>query len=126
MKKSCAVEDVRCTNSPMVAGRVMFGRVVGQIGVTFAPVDVELFLGGAVAKPIKAHVHGFRASLCDRVCKNAFRRLIVKLEGDWSLGMAHFVEGGDNRNGIFCIEKTHACFRFLCGGHYVWYYLAID
>lgn len=96
MKELHAVEDVCCTNSPIVARRVMFKRVVGQIGVTFTPVDVELFLGSAVVKLIEMHVYGFRASLCDRIYKNTFGCLIIKLEGDWSLGIAYFVEGGDN------------------------------
>ena len=82
MKELRSVKDVRYTKSSMVAEQVMFGRVVGQIGITFALVDMELFLDSAVVKLIETHIYGFGASLCDRVCKNAFRRVCVKLEGN--------------------------------------------
>jgi hypothetical protein len=53
------VLDVDGASGTMVLIGVMFGKVVGSVGDTAAPVDNELALADAVADPIKTHVHGF-------------------------------------------------------------------
>jgi hypothetical protein len=42
---------------------------------------------------------------------------VVKLNGGRTLRMAHFVESGAHRYGIFGVDETWAYFRFLDRGH---------
>ena len=52
--------EVQSTETQVMAGTVMFGEVVSKIHRTGCPVDVELALFDAVAKPIETHVDCLR------------------------------------------------------------------
>ena len=63
----------------MMFGRMVFGKVIGAIGVTRAPEDVELPLTSAVTNPIKPHVDGLRPLLFDGVIDDAACSAVVRL-----------------------------------------------
>ena len=60
-------------------GRMVFGKIIGVIGVTRAPEDVELPLMSAVTNPIKPHVDGLRPLLLDSVIDDAACSALVRL-----------------------------------------------
>ncbi len=71
------VLDVDGASGTMVLIGVMFGKVVGLVGDTAAPVDNELALADAVTDSIKTHVHGFGSFLFDRVVGDAGGSAVV-------------------------------------------------
>ena len=54
----------------MMRGRKMLGEVIGAIGSTRLPVNMEMALFHAVLDPIKTHVHGFGFYLLARFVGN--------------------------------------------------------
>jgi hypothetical protein len=58
---------MRGADRTMVCGWMMLSKIVGPIGNTAAPMDVELTLAHAIANPIETHVNSFGAFLFDRV-----------------------------------------------------------
>ena len=52
--------EVQSIETQVMDGTVMFGEVVSKIHRTGCPVDVELALFDAVAKPIETHVDCLR------------------------------------------------------------------
>jgi hypothetical protein len=43
----------------MMGCGMMFGKIIGTIGLSFAPIDFELTLSNAIANPVEAHVNCF-------------------------------------------------------------------
>jgi hypothetical protein len=102
----------------MVLIGVMFGKVVGSIGDTAAPVDNELALADAVTDPIKTHVHGFGSFLFDRVVGDAGGSAVVgDDQGSW-LGMSKFFESDALRDRFLAIVVEASQFGFGCAGEY--------
>jgi len=71
--------EVGGSHGLMMFGRMVFGKIIGAIGVTRAPEDVELTLTGAVTNPIKSHVDGLGALLFDGVIDDAACSAVVHL-----------------------------------------------
>ena len=71
--------EVGGSHGLMMFGRMVFGKVIGAIGGTRAPKDVELPLTGAVTNPIKSHVDGLRPLLFDGVIDDAACSAVVRL-----------------------------------------------
>ena len=72
----------------VVGGRMVFCVVVGQVGCSWSPVDVELALLDPVLQPVEAHVDGLGAFLFDGVCEDTMACGIVGLEWCGWLGMS--------------------------------------
>ena len=62
-----AVSDILRADRSMVFGRVMFGKIISPVVLTWMPVDSKLILFNAVLDPVKAHVNCFAALLFDAV-----------------------------------------------------------
>ncbi len=77
----CGGIQVRGSDGLMMGRGVIFGKVVGTIGLSFAPIDFELTLTNAIPDPINTHVIG-----------NAAGGIVVG--GHWGcrLRMPHFFE----------------------------------
>jgi len=58
---------------------MVFGEVIGTIGATRVPKNVELALADPVADPIKSHVDGFGPLLFHGVIGNAAGSAVVGL-----------------------------------------------
>jgi hypothetical protein len=54
----------------VVVYRVVLGKVISEVALTFVPVIFEMFLGLAILEPEEAHVHGFGSALFDRVIRD--------------------------------------------------------
>jgi len=75
----CRLLEVGGSQGLMMFGRMVFGKIIGMIGVTRAPEDVELTLSGAATNPIKSHVNGLGALLLDSVIDDAACSAVVHL-----------------------------------------------
>jgi hypothetical protein len=74
----------------MVRGRVVFCEVVGKVGRTGSPVDLELLLADAVLYPVESHVHGLRFLFFDLFVGKSICGGVVNLyRGGW-LWVFHF------------------------------------
>ena len=74
----------------VVVGRVVFCVVVGQVGCSRPPVDIELALLDPVLQPVESHVDGLGAFLFNGVCQDTMACGIVGLEWCGWLWMAEF------------------------------------
>ena len=72
---------------------MVLGKIIGMIGLTFAPIDVELSLADAVTDLVKTHVNSFGSFLFDSVVGNAACSVVVSHNWCCRLGMAHLFEG---------------------------------
>jgi hypothetical protein len=61
-------------------GWMMFGKIIGKIGESQLPVDVENFVRNFVTDPIKNHVNDAGAFLFDGVVKDTIGGAVVGLE----------------------------------------------
>ena len=71
--------EVGGSHGLMMFGRMVFGKIIGAIGVTRVPEDVELTLTGAIMNPIKLHVNGLGVLLLDGVIDDAACSAVVCL-----------------------------------------------
>ena len=83
----------------------MLGKIIGTIGLAFAPVDFESSLADSVTDPEKTHVNSFGSFLFDRVVGDAAGGVVVCCYRCRRLGMAHFVEGDAEGAGFFAIRR---------------------
>jgi hypothetical protein len=102
------VVDVDGSDGLMVGRRVMLGKVIRSILFTLSPIDEELSLGGTVLDPVETHVDCLGAFLLDGVVGDSGGGAVIRLEGDRSLPVSHFFEGGDKRAGILGVVKEAA------------------
>ena len=51
----------------MVVYRVVLGKIVSEVALSFVPVVFEMLLGFSILEPEEAHVHCFGSALFDRV-----------------------------------------------------------
>ena len=63
----------------MMGGGMVFGEVIGTVGVARAPKDVKLALADPVTDPIKMHVNGLGPLLFHGVIGNAAGGAVVSL-----------------------------------------------
>ena len=78
----------------------MLGKVVSLVEASLPPVDVVLTLSDAVAYPIKAHVHGFGASLFDVISGYSDSGAVVTFNWCCWLWVTEFFE--TDPNGACC------------------------
>jgi hypothetical protein len=81
-------QKVGMPNGLVMGSWVVFGEVISLIEGAGFPMDDELFLSGAVADPIKAHVDGFGALLLDGIVDDTFGAGVVGLNGSGWLWVA--------------------------------------
>ncbi len=55
----CRGMQVRGSDGLMIGSGMMFGKIIGMIGLSFAPIDCELALSNAIANPVEALVNCF-------------------------------------------------------------------
>jgi len=75
----------------MMLGRMVFGKIISVIGITGAPVNVELPLSGVVANPVKLHVNGLGVLLLDSVIDDTTCSAVVCLQRGCRLGVTHLI-----------------------------------
>ncbi len=96
----------------------MFGEVVGTVVAARLPNEIELVLFDAVAHPPVSHVKGFGQFLAQVCGEDAFGGGIVSGYADalgW-LGVAEFIEGCDDLDGVLAVHEYAASFCFRGGG----------
>ena len=111
-------KQINKAHFPMMSRRMMLGKIVSTVGGTRRPVEVKLFLLFTVTEPVIAHVKRFGAFHADGGAKNADGGGTVSFERSTSgwLGMAHFKQGCEERNGRLSVEKKGTGFGFGGGG----------
>ena len=77
------------THKTMMRWRMMLGEVVGHVVDTASPMNDKLALFDSILDPIKAHIHGFGATLLDSIVHDASGAGVVRLNERWWLFMAH-------------------------------------
>lgn len=110
----------------MMGRRMVFGRIIGEIVLARAPVDVELSLAGSVADPVESHVHGFGTFLFDGAGANAHCGGVVGEQGSGRLGVAEFLERDAKGTGFFSIVEEGSKFGFSSGGKDFAHDVAVD
>jgi hypothetical protein len=74
---------------------MVFGVIVGQVGMAGTPVDEELALFGPIFYPVEAHINGLRALLFDSsIIGKTDGGQVVNLNGSGGLRMVHFGKRG--------------------------------
>jgi hypothetical protein len=89
----------------MMGGWVVLGEVIGLVGSSRFPVDVELILANPILNPIETHVNGFRVFHLYSIIGDACSGAIVGLDGSGWLGMAKLGEGSPEGTGLLGIEE---------------------
>jgi hypothetical protein len=90
----------------------VLGKIIGTIVVTFFPMHDKVAEASSVADPIKAHVHGLRASLLDCVVDDVLCARVIRLDGRCRLGMSQFVESCAKHARLLAIVEQSADFGF--------------
>jgi hypothetical protein len=89
----------------MMGGWVVLGEVIGLVGSSRFPVDVELILANPILNPIETHVNGFGVFHLYSIVGDACSGAIVGLDGSGWLGMAKLGEGSPEGTGLLGIEE---------------------
>jgi hypothetical protein len=91
---------------------MMFGKVVGTVCLSFAPVNLKLALADTIADPVEAHVDRFGSFLLDGVSGNATGSVVVG--GHWCcrLWVPHFFKGNAKWTRFFAIVEESTEFGF--------------
>ena len=100
----CFKDNVRCEefflNVYMMGSRTVFSPVVGVVGFTRAPVELEveldLLLTLVITQPMKPYVHGLCAFRLDFSVDDCICHGIICLGGSRGLFVAHLVEDDSN------------------------------
>ena len=74
----------------MMRSRMVLGKELGTIGLSYAPVDLELALANAIAYSVETHVNRFRAFLLDSIGHDAAGGAIVCRHGGGRLWVTEF------------------------------------
>ena len=91
---------------------MMFCHVIRlHVGLSWGPVDIELFLLCAVAHPVETHVDGFGAFVLDLAVGEPGGSGVVDLHGGGRLGVAKFLEGDAY---VACFTGGHEGSAYLC------------
>jgi hypothetical protein len=70
---------------------VVFGPVIGIVGLAGASVEFKLVLAFVVTQPVKSHVHGFGAFHLYFAFDNSVCHGVVSLDGGRWLFVSHFI-----------------------------------
>jgi len=84
---------------------MVFGKIIGAVGVARSPKDVKLSLSDTIPDPIEAHVDGFGPFLFDGVIGNAASSAVVGLEWCGWLRVAKFIQGNAHGTNGLCIQE---------------------
>ena len=84
---------------------MVFGEIIGSIGFTFAPKNLELTLADAISDPVESHVDGFGALLFDGVSRDTTCSTVIGCHGSGGLWMAHFFERESKRARFFAVVE---------------------
>ena len=103
----------------VVAGRMVFGVIIYQIGCTWTPIDKEVSLMRMVLYPIKVHVHGFGSSLSDAGVNNTSGGIVISADGGGRLRPSHFFEGYTDRACVLTVDEEATEFGFRRRRDYV-------
>ena len=95
----------------------MFGPVIGVICFAWSPIESELFLALAVAKPMESHVHCFGAFWLDFAVDDGVRHRVVSLDGGGRLFVAQLLENYSYVDGFTCHDIEGGKFGFGGGRH---------
>ena len=109
--------EVNLAHESMVGCGVVFCEVVGEVFVSWSPVDQELALLDAVLYPIESHVHGFGFALSDSAVGDASGGRVIGLNGRCRLWVMHLVERRAGGGGIAGIVEESGKFDLCCRGH---------
>jgi hypothetical protein len=92
---------------------MLFGKIIGIVVGTFAPIDNELPLSDAVANPVKAHVHGFGSLLFDGVVGETDCTSVICLYWGWRLLVPQVFQSIPYLTPLFSVVKQcpKFCFR---------------
>ncbi len=98
----------------MMGGRMVLGKVISAVELSWGPVQVELLLGNTIFEPVIAHVKSFGFFHADCGVENTVSRGIVGFQGSASrrLFVAHFFKGSDHGNSLLGVEKKTTGFGF--------------
>ena len=99
-----------------MSGASVFGELVRNIHKTGCPVDVELAMFDAVAKPIEMHVDCLQAILSDACVHDIVCGAVVGSQGCWGLWVAEFNEGDTHWYCLLCAVENRANLYFRCRG----------
>jgi hypothetical protein len=72
---------------------VVFSEIIGQVGRSWPPIYIALFLLYPVLYPIELHLHGFGFLLFDLFVGKTVGGGVVHLHRGGRLGVSHFAKG---------------------------------
>jgi hypothetical protein len=84
---------------------MMFSEIISQIGVTWRPPNVKLFLFYSVFDPVEPHIHSFGSFLLDGVVDNAICGGVVSGEVSGVLVVTHLRKCGACDGALFGVDK---------------------
>ena len=104
-RRVCRRIQVRRADSLMVRSRMVLGKVVGTICLTFAPVNLKLALANAIVYPVKMHLGRFRPFLFYSIGYNTTCSVIVRRHGRGRLWVAEFFKSNAERACYLAVVK---------------------
>jgi hypothetical protein len=96
----------------MVSRGMMFSEIIYQIGVTWRPPNVKLFLFYSVFDPVEPHIHSFGSFLLDGVVDNAICCGVISGEVSGVLVVTHLRKYGACGGAFFGVDKERSKFSF--------------
>ena len=91
---------------------MVFGNIIGKVGFSGFPMDIELALSYTVPDPVETHVDGAGAVLLDGVVGDAASGGIVSLDWCGRLGVAHVGKSTTEDDTFFDGNEEAAVFGF--------------
>jgi hypothetical protein len=98
----------------MMAGRVMFGKIIRQIKLARPPINMKLPLAHTVPNTIKTHINGARALLAQIGVGNPAYRRIIRLDWGSGLGILHLLQNSSQYHCCFSIVEQGTDFCLRC------------
>ncbi len=93
---------------------MVFGEIVGEIGFSGCPENLEVSLFDAITYPVESHVDGPGALLVDGIVGDSAGGRVVGLNGCGVLCVAHLVECSAKDFAFFCVDEEACDFGFGC------------
>jgi hypothetical protein len=91
---------------------MMFSEIISQIGVTWSPPKVKLFLFYSVFEPVEPHIHSFGSFFLDGVVDNAICGGVVSGEVSGVLVVTHLRKCGACEGAFFGVDKERSKLSF--------------
>jgi hypothetical protein len=93
----------------------MFSEIISQIGVTWCPPNIKLFLFYSVFDPVELHIHSFGSFLLDGVVDNAICGGVLSGEVSGVLVVTHLRKCCACEGAFFGVDKERSKFSFSDG-----------